>query len=104
MVDYDIILNIISVVLLFIILFIILFGCRNRGYRERFANKEEEEKEKKAEPVLSAFENNVLKKLSDGSLSTEEFTDLIKKEKFTQDNLNNVINFVDYNKGVMPST
>lgn len=103
MVDYDIILNIISVVLLFIILFIILFGCKGRRYRERFSNneKEEEKKEKITEPTLSPFENNILKQLSDGTLSTEAFTDLIKKEKFTKDNLNNVINFVDYNKGII---
>ena len=70
MVDYDIILNIISVVLLFIILFIILFGCKGRRYRERFSNNNEEE----------------------------------KKEKFTNENLNNVINFVEYKKGVVDSS
>ncbi len=102
MVDYDIILNIISVVLLFIILFIILFGCKGRGYRERFTNEKEEEN-KSTEPTLSPFENNVLKKLSEGTLSTEQFTDLIKKDKFTKDNLNNVINYVEYNKGIMPN-
>ncbi len=105
MVDYDIILNIISVVLLFIILFIFLFGCKGRRYRERFSNNnEEEKKEKFTEPSLSPFENNILKQLSDGSLSTEQFTDLIKKEKFTNENLNNVINFVEYKKGVVDSS
>lgn len=105
MVNYDIILNIISVVLLFIILFIILFGCRGRKYREQFTNneidteKEEETKKNNKQPILSQFENNILTQLSNGSLSTEAFTDLIKKEKFTQDNLNNVIDYVEYFKG-----
>jgi len=102
MVEYDNILNIISIVLLLIILFIIIFGCRERKYNERFTNnKEEEEKKEEKKPILSAFENNILKQLSDGSLTTEQFTDLIKKEKFTQQNLNNVIDYVEYNKGLV---
>jgi uncharacterized membrane protein len=105
MVNYDIILNIISIVLLFIILFIILFGCRGKRYRERFTNNnEKEEKEQSKKPTLSPFENNILEKLSNGSLSTEAFTNLIKEEKFTKDNLNNVINYVEHNKGVMTTS
>jgi len=106
MVNYDIILNIISIVLLFIILFIILFGCKGRGYRERFTNNNNETEETKEtkKPILSPFENNILEKLSNGSLSTEAFTNLIKEEKFTKDNLNNVINYVEHNRGVMTSS
>lgn len=108
MVNYDVILNLISIVLLLIILFVILFGCKG-GRRERFTNKEDDEEEEKPKkevkkdnkPVLSKFENKVLNELSNGTLTTEAFTDLIKKEKFTQDNLNNVINFVEYSKGVV---
>jgi hypothetical protein len=106
MVNYDVILNLISIVLLLIILFVILFGCRGR--RERFTNKEDNDEEttpkkevKDNKPSLSNFENKVLNELSNGTLSTEAFTDLIKKEKFTQENLNNVINYMEYSKGVI---
>ena len=45
--------------------------------------------------------NNVLKKLSNGELSTDDFAELIKKEQFTTQNLNNVINYVEHFKGVV---
>ena len=51
--------------------------------------------------VLTQFENNVLKKLSNGELSTDDFAELIKKEQFTTQNLNNVINYVEHFKGVV---
>jgi uncharacterized membrane protein len=99
MANYDTILNITSIVLLLLILFIILFGCKNKRYREQFTDKNDKKEDDK--PTLSAFENKVLEQLSNGELTTEAFTDLIKKEKFTQDNLNNVINYVEYSKGVV---
>jgi len=99
MANYDTILNITSIVLLLLILFIILFGCRNKRYREQFTDKNDKKEDDK--PTLSAFENKVLQQLSNGELTTEAFTDLIKKEKFTQDNLNNVINYVEHSKGVL---
>lgn len=101
MVNYDAILNIVSVVLILIILFIILFGCRFKHNRyERFTNPEEEEKEKKDNtPGLSEFENQILEKLSNGQLSTDGLTELITSEKFTQENLENMINYVEHFKG-----
>jgi hypothetical protein len=107
--NYNTILNLISIVLLFIILFIIIFGCKGRRmfFNEKFTDKNEdtseptEKKDTTSEPVLTQFENNVLKKLSTGELSTEEFADLIKKEKFTTENLNNVITYVEHFKGVV---
>jgi len=99
MANYDTILNITSIVLLLLILFIILFGCRSKRYREQFTDKNDKKEDDK--PTLSAFENKVLEQLSNGELTTEAFTDLIKKEKFTQDNLNNVINYVEHSKGVL---
>jgi len=99
MANYDTILNITSIVLLLLILFIIIFGCRNKKYREQFTDKNDKKEDDK--PTLSAFENKVLEQLSNGELTTEAFTDLIKKEKFTQDNLNNVINYVEHSKGVI---
>ena len=102
MVNYDIILNIISLVLLFIILFIIVFGCKGRyiNYNERFENKEEN-KEKDNKPTLSPFENKILEQLSSGELTADKFTDLIRTERFTQENLTNVINYVEHFKGVV---
>ena len=98
MVNYDAILNIVSIGLIFIILFVILFGCRFKHNRyERFTNPEEEKKEKT--PGLSEFENQILDKLSSGQLSTEGLTELITSQKFTQENLENMINYVEHFKG-----
>jgi len=100
MVNYDAVLNIISVGLIFIILFVILFGCRFRINRyERFTNPEE--KEKSETPGLSEFENQILEKLSNGQLSTDGLTELITSQKFTQENLENMINYVEHFKGVV---
>jgi len=100
MVNYDAVLNIISVVLIFIILFIILFGCRFRNNRyERFTNPEEEKEKKDNTPGLSDFENQILDKLSNGMLSTDGLTELITSQKFTQENLENMINYVEHFKG-----
>jgi len=127
MVNYDVILNLVSIVLILLILFMVLFGCKNNnkiGYYERFSNKEdeddsddEEEKEKeekkpkkvkkeksekpekklekKENTELSGFEKQILQQLSNGQLTTENFTNLIATEKFTQKNLENIINHVE---------
>jgi hypothetical protein len=101
MADYNKIINIISIILILIILFIILFGCQYQRYNyyERFENNKDEEKEKKDETNLSSFEKNILKQLSDGSLKTEGLTELIKQEKFTEKNLNNIITHVEKFRG-----
>ena len=107
MVNYDILLNLVSIVLVLLILFMILFGCKRDGrhYFERFENpeaeKEEKPKEKKVTEKfeLSQFENQILNQLSSGQLTTEAFTNLIATEKFTQKNLENMINYVEATKG-----
>lgn len=128
MVNYDAILYLVSIVLVLLILFMILFGCKSNGrrYYEKFENKddkleeederEEEESKKptinkqeqrnekkvnknKDEPYLSNFENQILSQLSSGQLTTEAFTNLIANQQFTQTNLENMINYVEYNKG-----
>jgi len=107
----------------------ILFGCKSNGrrYYEKFTdkddkleeredehdegetkkptiNKQEQQNEKKVnknkeEPYLSNFENQILSQLSSGQLTTEAFTNLIANQQFTQTNLENMINYVEYNKG-----
>jgi len=105
MVDYDIILNLVSIVILLIILFIIVFGCRFRivnSYYEKFSNKDEKDDKKETDKTeLSPFENKVLEELASGQMTTEAFTDLIKTERFTQQNLDNMIAHVEKNKGVV---
>ena len=113
MVNYDILLNLVSIVLVLLILFMILFGCKRNGrhYFERFENPEEEKEEQEEKPKekkekkvtekfeLSQFENQILNQLSSGQLTTEAFTNLIATEKFTQKNLENMINYVEATKG-----
>ena len=102
MIDYNNILNMISLLLAFIILFIILFGCKCQTskipiVKERFENKEEEKKD------LSSFEESILKGLSAGSITTKDLTSLIKNEQFTEKNLDNLIDHVEKFKGGMKS-
>lgn len=106
MVNYDVILNLVSIVLVLLILFMILFGCKGSNgtrYYERFENPEESVKEEKEEkkPELSGFESEILEQLSSGKLTTDAFTNLITTQKFTQQNLENMINYVESNKGVV---
>lgn len=106
MVDYNNILNMISLLLAFIILFIILFGCKCQTskipiVKERFENKEEEKE--KEEKNLSSFEESILKGLSAGSITTKDLTSLIKNEQFTEKNLDNLIDHVEKFKGGMKS-
>jgi flagellar biosynthesis/type III secretory pathway M-ring protein FliF/YscJ len=102
MVEYNDILNMVSLLLAFIILFIILFGCKcqtSTKVKERFENKEEEKKEED----LSSFEKSILNGLSAGSITTKDLTSLIKNEQFTEKNLDNLIEHVEKFKGGMKS-
>ncbi len=125
MVQYDNILFLLSIFLILVILFLVLFGCRrtriiNANY-ERFSNindndekeelteitetKKEKEKEKEKEvEKLSTFEKSILDGLSSGSLTTDNLSTLIKEEKFTENNLENLINYVEHFKGNIPSS
>ena len=101
MVDYNNILNMVSLLLAFLILFIILFGCKCQTseiplVKERFENKEE-----KKEEDLSSFEKSILNGLSAGSITTKDLTSLIKNEQFTEKNLDNLIEHVEKFKGGM---
>jgi hypothetical protein len=114
MANYDKIINIISIILILLILFVILFGCQyqKNNYYERFENSEDNKKEKETKKEeekpkeeekssLSPFEQSVLKGLTDGSLKTESLSSLIKEEKFTEKNLNNLIQHVEMFKGAI---
>ncbi len=117
---YDTIINTILVILILTIIVVILFGCHYKGcrYFEKFENSSEEdekEKEKKKKDLidnikkdsgkkdednsLSSFEKTVLEGLSTGSLNTDGLAKLIKEEKFTNMNLDNIIKFVEKAKG-----
>lgn len=102
MVDYNNILNMFSLLLAFIILFIILFGCRCQPIKEKFENKEHEEKKGNA-VELNSFEKSILTGLSSGSITTKDLTSLIKNEQFTERNLDNLITHVERFKGGMKS-
>lgn len=104
MVDYNYVLNMISLLLAFIILFMILFGCRCykiSPVKERFENKEEKKEE--AAGALSKFEKDVFDGLQSGSINTTDLTKLIKNEQFTEQNLENLIGYVEKFKGGMKS-
>jgi len=105
MVNYNNIINIISIILILLIFFVILFGCQYKKYNyyEGFENTNEEKKkeDEKEKSNLSDFEQSILKGLTDGSLKTDGLTSLIKEEKFTQGNLNNIIAHVEKFKGAV---
>lgn len=118
MVNYESIISLLSIMLILIILFVVIFGCRCPHYYERFTN-EEEKKEKKGNEKfisemeekmkgdklmgdggdLSQYEKTILEGLTKGSITTETFTNLVKTEKFTENNLNNLIAYVEKHKG-----
>jgi len=118
---YDTIINTILIILVLTIIIVILFGCHYKGcrYFEKFENENENETEtetksnsnkketkkdvsksnkKEDDNTLSSFEKNILEGLSTGSLNTDGLAKLIKEEKFTNMNLDNIINFVEKSK------
>jgi len=106
---YEIIVNTILIILILTIIIVVLFGCHYKGchYFEHFENndtsknkiKENKEISKDTDKEsLSSFEKSVLEGLSSGTLNTEGFASLIKEEKFTSMNLDNIINYVEKNK------
>ena len=121
MANYENIFNIISIILLLTILVVVLFGCHYKGCRsfegfegsveiennpkEEKNEKKEEKNEKKEEKKdsqtasLSTFEKSVLDGLTTGSLTTDGLSSLIKEEKFTPTNLDNLIQYVEHFKG-----
>ncbi len=118
---YDTIINTILVILILTIIVVILFGCHYKGcrYFEKFENSSQEDEKKKKDLLdnikkdsgknskskkdednsLSSFEKTVLEGLSTGSLNTDGLAKLIKEEKFTNMNLDNIINYVEKTKG-----
>ena len=104
MVKYDIIINTILIILILTIIVVVLFGCHFKGckYFEKFENNEKKEKKESTENKtddLNKFEKSVLDGLSSGSINTEKLANLIKEEKFTPMNLDNIINYVEKFKG-----
>ena len=119
MVNYESIISLLSIMLILIILFVVLFGCRCYNYYEHFeTSKEEKKEEKKGQEKfinemkekmknenmgngegLSEYENTILKAFSTGKMTPEKFADLINKEQFTEDNLDNLISYVEKFKG-----
>ena len=89
--------NILAILLILIILFMILFGCKCNKY-EKFENNKTEEK-KEEDNKLSQFENSILKGLTSGTITSSVLSDLIKTEKFTSENLENLISHVEKFKG-----
>ena len=108
--------------LILIILFVVLFGCRCYNYYEHFEISKKEEKEEKEEKKgqekfinemkekmknenmgngegLSEYENTILKAFSTGKMTPDNFAKLIEKEQFTEDNLDNLISYVEKFKG-----
>ena len=118
---YDTIINTILVILILTIIVVILFGCHYKGcrYFEKFENSSQEDEKKKKDLLdnikkdsgknskskkdednsLSSFEKTVLEGLSTGSLNTDGLAKLIKEEKFTNMNLDNIIKYVEKAKG-----
>lgn len=105
---YNNILSLLSLVMALAILFIVLFGCQFKKYNtfEGFENEKEKENSKidaktldKKPTILSEFENKIYEGLISGKTTTKELEDLIKKEEFTQKNLENMINYVEKFKG-----
>jgi hypothetical protein len=101
MVKYDIIINTILIILILTIIIVVLFGCHFKGckYFENFENNEKKESKEGKTSDLNKFEQSVLEGLSSGSLNTEKLANLIKEEKFTPMNLDNIINHVEKFKG-----
>jgi len=118
---YDTIINTILIILVLTIIIVILFGCHYKGcrYFEKFENETETEtktktksdgnkketkkdvsksNKKEDDNTLSSFEKNILEGLSTGSLNTDGLAKLIKEEKFTNMNLDNIIDFVEKSK------
>jgi hypothetical protein len=104
---YNNILSLFSLVMALAILFIVLFGCQYKRYRhyEGFQDIKTDEKKEptsKTTPAkndLSHFENKLMEGLSDGTVSTKDLETMINKEEFTQENLENMINYIEKFKG-----
>jgi hypothetical protein len=103
MINYNNLFNLISLILVLMILFIILYGCQYRIPKnvERFENKEEEKKESEDSSLvkLSSFEKSILEGLTSGLINTDALSEMIKTQKFTPTNLENLINYVETFKG-----
>jgi hypothetical protein len=105
---YNNILSLLSLVMALAILFIVLFGCQYKRYRhyEGFQDIKTDEKKETtpntpppAKTDLSHFENKLMNGLNDGTVSTKDLETMIKKEEFTQENLENMINYIEKFKG-----
>jgi hypothetical protein len=100
MADYNYVLNLVSLLLIIAILFIIMYGCQYNKHRkiENFMDIEEYEKElenQKTQDESLKKAADITKKLKTDEISTEKFTDMIKDGKFTKDDLDKMIDYVE---------
>lgn len=100
MTNYNIILNLFSLVLVLSILFIVIYGCQFRKTKkiERFTNvKEDDNVEEKPNKInkLEGFESKILDGLNKGTINDNDMSKLIEAGTFTQENLENIINYVE---------
>lgn len=92
--NFNDVLLVISLILSILILMSILFGCKYTTYNkiERFENKE-------SESMLDKFEKNLLDGIKNGKVGADDINDMIKTNKFTKKNLDNMINYIEKFKG-----
>jgi len=128
--NYNIILNLFSLVLVLSILFIVIYGCQFKKYNnkriERFTDVNENEynnenennidiietakikndnNEKNKITGLEGFEGKILDGLNNGTINDMDMKKLIETGTFTKDNLENIIKYVENfkNKNGIPS-
>jgi hypothetical protein len=74
----------------------ILFGCKYSSFNkiERFENKKDD-----GDSMLDKFEKNLLEEIKNGKVGSDDINDMIKTNKFTKKNLDNMINYIEKFKG-----
>jgi len=90
-IDYSALLLIISLILSILILISVLYGCKYTNYKiEKFENNDS---------MLDKFEKNLLDGIKNGKVNSDHINDMIKTNKFTKKNLDNMINYIENFKG-----
>ena len=104
--DYNYILQMISLILAILILLSILYGCKYTNYNiENFESKSEDKKKdakkdskKEQKFKLSPIEESFIDGIKNGDLDIFKISDLIKNGKLDKGNLENMINYIESNK------
>jgi len=100
---YNNILNLFSLTLVLVILFIVMYGCQFRTYKkriEKFTDRNDddnENKDKRKKNVKKLDENEVylLEQFINEKFNENDINDLILNGKFTNENLENMIEYID---------